>query len=88
MENSMSDLVDKETQIEESKQRNSILKLDKETQIEESKQRNSILKRKKRVVVTPVRRDSNIGNARKRKRDRFKSVGIDNQQPNLRYSRL
>ncbi|GIY70119.1 hypothetical protein CEXT_743851 [Caerostris extrusa] len=70
---------------------NSIAELvDKETQTEKSIKANNILKRNKRMVGTPVRRDSNIGIARKSKRDRFKSVGIDTQQPNtlnLRYNR-
>ncbi|GIY06375.1 hypothetical protein CEXT_365221 [Caerostris extrusa] len=41
------------------------------------------------MVGTPVKMDSNAGTSRTRKRVRFKSVGIDNQQPdtpNLRYN--
>ncbi|GIY16558.1 hypothetical protein CDAR_598741 [Caerostris darwini] len=70
---------------------NSVTQLvDKETQAEESKKNKGILKRKKRVVGTPIRRNSNTGISRTRKRVQFKSVETDNQQPNtpnLRYNR-
>ncbi|GIY70121.1 hypothetical protein CEXT_743861 [Caerostris extrusa] len=68
---------------------NSVTQLvDKETQTEESKKIKGILKRKKRVVGTPIKRNSNAGTSRTRKRVQFKSVETDNQQPNLRYNRM